>query len=44
MNVGGPMSGPMPMIPSSTCPREFPTVGYEAGPATRGNGAIVIIL
>jgi len=26
MNAGGPTSGPMPMMPNGSCPREFPEI------------------
>ncbi|MCA1731900.1 MAG: hypothetical protein LC751_21650 [Actinobacteria bacterium] len=26
MNAGGPMSGPVPMMPNGSCPREFPEI------------------
>jgi len=30
MNAGGPTTGPMPMMPNGSCPREFPTVRDSA--------------
>jgi hypothetical protein len=30
MNAGGPTTGPMPLMPDGSCPREFPTMRYGA--------------